>query len=822
MVAASWRRRIGFAIAPVLLAAAGVLGLLAWRSFPVLDGELRVGGLGAPVDVRRDAADVTHIEAASLADAYFAIGWVHAQERGWQLEFNRRLMRGELSEVLGPRTLATDRLLRTLGILPAAQAQWERLPARERRLLQSYADGINAFHAGGSQLPSPEFHLLRVQPGRWTPQDSMGWALMMALDLGANWGNEFARLSLLQRLSTDELWQLMPPYPGEPPATTVDLAALYRSLDVYRDRPPHQRTGIEAGPDPWLAGLGHAEGVGSNNWVVAGSRSASGRPLLANDPHLSLHVPAIWYMARLKAPAEPGGRATDVIGATLPGLPVVVLGRTAGVAWSYTNTAPDVQDLYLEQIDPERPGRYRTPGGWASFSEREELIRVKGEPDHRLRVRATRHGPVVSDVMPGYADVIDTRRYVLALRWAALDADNTTVQAGMAANEAQTVDELLQASALHHSPMQNLLAADTQGRMAFEAIGRVPLRRGDDELRGIAPAPGWDARHDWAGWLPASAHPRATHEAIAARGWWATANQRVLPPGYSHFIGGDWATPERFERIEQLLAASDRHDLRSMAAIQADTVSSASRRLLPLLQRVRSSHPLAAEAQAQLRGFDGDMRADAAAPLIVAAWADEMTRALVAPRIGAEKFQALYGKRSFRPGLELMLEQPAIGRAWCAPLSCEQHAAAALDRALVRIAADQGREVAEWRWGRAHPALSVHRPLGSVPLLARVFDVSVPSPGDAWTVNVGQYLPNHREQPFASRHAASLRTLYDLADPERSLFISQAGQSGLVFSSRYRDMAGEWARVQYRPLRLNPPHWVHQLVLRPGPAPSGR
>lgn len=811
-------------LAAIVALAAGAAGIYVARSFPTLDGEIKAPGLAAPVQVRRDASDVTHIEAQSMADAYFALGWVHAQERGWQLEFNRRVMHGRLSELFGAATLDTDRTLRKLGVMRAAQAQWGKLPQHAQNLLQAYARGINTFHATGGQALPPEFHVLGARPGEWTPQDSIGWAIMMALDLGGNWGTEFARLSALQRLDTAQLWQLMPPYPGEQPATRVDLAGLYRGLGVYRANADGKTA--QAGPaatevaawpalDAWTRGLGHLEGIGSNNWVVAGSRTQSGKPLLANDPHLGLSAPAIWYFARLKAPAPAGGKAMDVIGATLPGLPSVVLGRTAGVAWGFTNTGPDVQDLYLEQINPANPAQYRTPTGWAAFEQREELIRVKGRPDETLVVRSTRHGPVVSDANDSYAQVIDTRKFALALRWSALDPDNQTVLAGMQANLAETVEDALAAYALHHSPMQNLVVADTQGRTAYQAIGRVPLRQPGNDLRGVAPAPGWEAKYDWAGWLAAAETPRVEHAAIAAKGWHATANQRIHEAGYAHFLGADWNTPERFERIEALLGAKAKHTAQSLREVQADTLSLATRKLLPVLRATASQHPLAAAAQAQLQSFDGDMRADSAAAVVFATWADELTRRLVAPRLGEARFKALYGKRTFRAGLETMLLDPQAGAFWCAPSGCALHSSAALAAALDRIAAQQGKDVAGWRWGRAHPAVSAHKPFGNVAALARFFDVSVPSPGDPWTVNVGQYWANDGRLPFANRHAASLRAIYDLADPEQSTFIYQTGQSGLVFSSRYRDMREEWVQVRGRPLQLQPPQWRHQARLLP-------
>lgn len=802
----------------VLLVAIGA-GIYAWRSLPTLDGEIRAPGLSAPVQVRRDASDVTHIEAQTIADAAFAMGWVHAQERSWQLEFNRRVMHGELSEVFGPGTLDTDRLLRRLGIMRAAQAQWDALPPDAKESIVAYAKGINAFHATASQALPPEFHILRVTPGEWTPQDTVGWTLMMALDLGGNWGAEFARLSMLQRLDTQQLWQALPPYPGEQPATKVDLAALYLGLGVYRagagaEAPKKSVQGFND-IDAWREGLGHLEGIGSNNWVVSGTRTASGKPLLANDPHLALSAPAIWYFARLKVPASGNRKALDVIGATLPGMPTVVLGRTAGVAWAMTNTGSDVQDLYLEQIDGANPGRYRIPEGWADFTQREETIRVKGQPDLKIIVRSTRHGPVISDDSTNYADVIDTKRYAVALRWLALDASNQTVRVGLDMNLAQNVDELLAAFAAYHSPMQNLVAADTSGKTVFRTIGVVPQRATGDDIRGIAPAPGWEAKYDWTGLLPAAELPQVNADAIAVRGWHATANQRIHPPDFPVFMGGDWVTPERFDRIEALLAARPKHDMASMREVQADTVSLSTRHLLPVIRAAKGSHAKAAQAQALLKAFDGNMRVDSAAAMIFAVWADELTRGVIGPKLGDVKFASLYGKRTFRAGIDNIVSDSKAGVAWCGAAGCPEQNAKALDRALDRIVAEQGSDVSAWRWGRMHPALAGHRPFANVDALSRFFDVQIESPGDGWTVDVGMYWASQPKLPFATRHAPSMRAIYDLADPEKSQFIYQTGQSGLVFSERYRDMAAEWQQVRLRPLQLRPEGWRHEAVLVP-------
>jgi len=913
-------RRLAVALAAVLgggvLVGGAVVSVYAMHSLPKLSGQTTLAGLSAGVSVRRDQADVTHILATQPLDAYRALGMVHAQERPWQLALNRRVMHGTLSEVFGPVSLPVDKLMRTLGIVQAAQAQWAGLPPDAKEVLQAYADGVNAHMASGAQADSPEFKLLGLKPQAqaakgefWTPQDSVGWALMMALDLGGNWGTEFARFSSAQAVDTAALWQLFPPYAGEAPASATDLAALYRSLGVYAT-PAQAAISSEEGAnnsmlasakgkfnsektDPasspvasvqqWADGLGHVEGKGSNNWVVAGQASASGQPLLANDPHLGLSAPAIWYFARLQSPAGQGVQAAhaglDVIGATLPGLPFVVLGRNAHVAWGFTNTGPDVQDLYLEAINPANPAQYRVPApagqtAWADFATRVETIRVKGQPDVSHTVRSTRHGPVLSDAQASHAQVMDTSRFVLALRWAALDADNHTVLAGLEGAHARSTDELLGVAYRHyHSPMQNVVAADTAGRAVYKAAGRVPTRAPDNDLRGVAPAPGWEARYDWTGWIPyaetpearfgtlassammqpatvtASASPavdtgvasvsaasatatttpprHAASDAQAAasaqaqqRGWLATANQRIHAPDYPHFITQDWSTPDRQQRIEQLLAAQPRHTPDSLAAIQGDVLSLASVRLLPHLRAAAqaSAHPLAAALRTELAGFDGTMSASRAAPLVLAAWADELTRSLITPRLGEARMKMLYGKRHFRVALEHMLA--SNDPAWCGPQGCATAARQALDATLQRLQPRHGRDLASWRWGDAHPAVSRHSPFSQVAALAPLFEVRVPTGGDPFTVNVGQYQLDNPAELYANRHAASLRAIYDLANLENSRFIYQTGQSGNAFSSRYSDMARQWRDVSYRPLQLQPARWQHQLDVLPAATPA--
>ena len=402
---------IGSVGAALLLAAA----LLWYRSAsqPQIDGRIVVGPVVAPVDIVRDANAVAHIYAGSAVDAYFALGFAHAQDRLWQLEMHRRIAAGRLAEILGPGALDTDRFLRTLGVRRNADAIVAGLAPDAQAAFQAYADGINAYLRTRTGPLPPEFVITGApSPAPWQPADSVAWQTMMAWDLGGNWSQELLRMRLSQRLSLAQINAVLPPYPGDAVIPTRDYTTWYRTLAGTTA----QLTAVAA-----VAPAGQVEGMGSNNWVLGGAHTVSGKPLLANDPHLAMTAPALWYLAQLSAPGM------NVIGASMPGLPGIVLGRNDRIAWGFTNTAPDVQDLYIERINPANPRQYQTPQGWADFAMRTETIRVKGQPDVSLTVRATRHGPVISGALP-IVDraALDAQAHVIAFAWTALRADDHT------------------------------------------------------------------------------------------------------------------------------------------------------------------------------------------------------------------------------------------------------------------------------------------------------------------------------------------------------------------------------------------------------------
>jgi len=766
-------------LALIILLAVVVSAAYAYlrQSLPVLEGETRLAGLAAPVEILRDAWGIPHIYAQNSADAHFALGYVHAQDRLWQMEMNRRIAAGRLAEVVGASGLETDRFLRTLGVRRAAEATLPALEAEARAMLEAYAAGVNAFLAADPVLP-PEFLLTGTRPEPWTPADSLAWVKMMAWDLGGNWRNELLRMKLAKTLPVARIHEFLPPYPGDAPPPIADLKELYEGLE---------KSAVKLAALMPQAG----EGLGSNSWVLSGERTASGKPLLANDPHLGLTAPPVWYFAHLSAPG------LEVIGATLPGVPAVVLGRNQRIAWGFTNTGPDVQDFFIEKLDPA--GGYLTPEGPRAFGIIEETIRVKGAEPERLQVRTTRHGPVVSDVLKPALEAVP-RGYALAFQWTALREDDLSVQALARFARAQDWNGVLAAAGQMHSPQQNIVYADVDGNIGFLVPGRIPLRAKDNDLMGHAPAPGWLARYDWQGFLP---HAELPLQFNPAGGAIVTANHKIVPEGYPHFITSEWQPPYRAARIWQLLEATPKHTVHSFARMQADVHSLAMRAMLPLMLAAEPAGERARQAHALLSRWDGTMDADRAEPLIATAWWRELSRAVYADELG-DAFRANW---LLRPQFMSAVLSGGAAAQWCddvrtpAAETCAQLLTASLDAALADLEKRYGRDMAAWRWGRAHAARHEHRPFGRHPLLSMLFDFRVPTPGDAFTVNVGRNNLNEEADPYASRHAASLRAIYDFADLEQSLFIHSGGQSGNLLSPHYRSFTEAWARGEYIPMK---------------------
>lgn len=748
-------------------------------SLPKSAGTVTLPGLAENVEIVRDANAVPHIFAQSREDALFALGFVHAQDRLFQMDFQRRVGAGRLSEVLGEATLDTDKFLRTLGVYNVARKTLPNLDPETQGALEAYAAGVNAFLAQRKGALPPEFLILGYTPEPWTPADSLVWLKMMAWDLSGNWSDELMRARLLKVLPPERVAQLWPPYPGDAPVALPDFSALYKKL------PLESLAAIAPKPLP--------PGSGSNNWVLSGARTVTGKPLLANDPHLALQTPALWYLAQLSAPG------LSVTGATLPGLPLVVLGHTDQVAWGFTNTGPDTQDLFLERL---RGNRYLTPNGWQPVKVRREVIRVKGQADVTLDVRETRHGPLVSDVSGDAADVAevdgvgtsgageDGTTYALAFGWTALRTDDRSMEAGLELNSVQNWDDFTAALRNFHAPEQNIVYADTSGNIGFYAPARVPIRKAGN---GQVPVPGWTGEYDWDGFIPFEALPHAYNP---ASGQIVTANQKIVPDGYPYFITQDWTEPYRAERITALLNAQEKLSRGGMERIQADRRSLMTDDFLPLLLRAPVKTPEARALQSRLAVWDGQALANTPEPLVFSAWYGAFTRLVLEDDLGS-----LFGDYwGFRP---LFFRNVLRGeQAWCDNSettereSCALVAATALEQAWDDLSVRFGDDPERWRWGEVHYADHDHPVFGQTPL-GPLFNLRVSNGGDPFTVNAAGY---DLDGSGAQTSGPGFRAVYDLADLSRSTFIQTTGQSGNVFSAHYRDFVRRWANVESLPI----------------------
>ena len=779
---------LGAVVALALLMAGG--SYVAFRNTVASpSGTLVIAGLSAPVEVVRDKEGVPHIFAKSEEDLYSALGFVHAQDRLWQMEMLRRTGQGRLSEIFGERTFPTDVFLRTLDLYGHAERSLRLLPPAALRTLEAYARGVNAFidRSVGwlePRLP-PEFLLLRHRPEPWQVADSVLAIKMMALQLSTNLNFEMMRLTFAaQGLGPADIEDLMPPDAEDRPPALPTVSDLY---PLYRPGTPRKQAALEVDD---LIGSG-----ASNNWVVAGSRTKSGKPLLANDPHLRLTAPSIWYLAHL-ALDKPGAQPLNIAGASIAGMPLIAIGRTDTLAWGFTNTGSDVQDVFIEKINPDNRNQYLAPGGWRDFETTEMAIAVKGVGVRDVVRRRTRHGPV----LPGFYRNLDGmlgEGFVAALQWTALSDDDTTIAAGMLDDGARGIADYIDRMRQYIVPMQSMVIADADGHIGLIAPGRVPVRDRANRVAGRMPVPGWDATYDWKGYLKFEDLPRFIDLPTGAMG---TANARIVPRSYPHFLTYDWDAPFRQQRLGELILDRGDHDMGSMRAAQNDAFSPAAERLCALMiVAAQAGSSVDDGVLDQLTTWDAVMRGDAPEPLIYTAWLREAVRAIYSDDLGPA-FDRFFDTRA--TSMIRLLEGRTTGRDWCDDRTtperekCSDMLARALGLALADLEKRYGKDRSKWRWDTAHYADGEHRPFSNVPRLAPYFEIRVPSPGGSYTLNRGK-TEFGDEPPFANRHGSSLRAIYDFADLDRSLFMQSTGQSGNPMSPFYRSFAKRWAEGDY-------------------------
>ena len=781
-----WRQRLSLRRLRPYCAAFGALALLAlllavgscsWFALPSYDGGEEVLGLDATVEIVRDAHAIPHIYASSPRDAAFAMGYVHAQDRLWQLEMQRRIGQARLAEVVGEPAIEPDKFLRTLGIYGVAERNFEVLAPDAQAIYEAYAQGVNAYLETRSGLLPPEFILLGHEPEPWRPADSLVWLKMMAWDLGDNFKDEMLRARLADTLDRAQLQDLWAQHPDDPAPGPHGRALAFDDA------------GIDFDALAAALRLPRASGLGSNAWVLSGEHTESGKPLLANDPHLRLEVPSVWYLAHIETPEF------EVVGSTLPGLPFPLLGQTRNLAWGFTNTGSDVQDLFIERIDPDDPARYLAPEGSLPFEVRSETIEVSGGDPIELQVRETRHGPVVSDLLEESEEFLEAG-HVLAFSWTALADDDKSGQALVRATGARDWQEFVAALSDLAVPQQTIVFADSDGNIGYVAPGRVPIRASG---QGHLPAPGWTGDHDWVDRVPFDALPGDYNP---ASGRIVNANNRMVSHDYPYYLTDDWTAPYRAQRIEALLDASPKHDVASFSAIQQDLVSLAAVRLLPvLLALAEPANDTGRAALAMLGAWDGTMGRGSTEALIYMAWLRELMHVLFADELGDVfedywkiRTEVIHRALSQRPG-------------WCDNVTtastqetCGEAVSRALKISLEFLAVTYGHDMEDWRWGEAHAVHMQSRVLGKVPAIGSWFEIDMPSGGEKETVKAGGFDVADEERPFAQNHGAGYRAVYDLANPERSVFIQSTGQSGNPLSSHYEDYAEAWRDGRYLPM----------------------
>jgi penicillin G amidase len=738
----------------LVLVAIVVAGGYLWlrSSLPQTDGMIAVRGVNAAVTIARDAHGIPTIKAESDADAAFGLGYVEAQDRLFQMDLMRHAGAGRLSEWFGRAALDTDKSMRTLGLYRAAEAQYPLLSPELRAVFDAYAAGVNAYLATRHGALPPEYQVLQIPAEPWKPVDSLVWGKLMDLQLTGNYRQELLRARLAQRLKPEDLAVL---YPGYDPQAPVTLGA----LDLEQILP---------GLTPVLPA--------SNEWVVDGKHSESGKPILANDPHLGFATPGVWYLARIATPRE------TIAGVTSPGEPMIVLGHNTHIAWGFTTTGGDVEDVFVEKLDPTDATHYLTSEGPQAFTTRDEKILVKGADPVTLTVRTTRHGPVIAD--PGGGEVL-----ALAATW--LQGEDRTPQALWDASHAHDWDAFRNAFKNAVAPEQNVTYADVDGHIGFIAPATVPIRAQGD---GMAPVPGWTGENEWTGTVPFDGLPQSVDP---PSGRFVAANNKIVPDSYPYMITKSWELPYRAQRITELLNAAPMQSPDTAAAMQADIDSTAARQLLPLMLVGTPQSAAGQETIRRLRAWDQRMSRDRVEPLLFIAWLREFNRQILADKLGP-LFDNYWG---LHPDViqNILTSHPD----WCDNRetreveTCPQQLGVALDRAIDGLTQRFGGDISSWRWGNVHPASFAHPIWSRLPVIAGWLGVAIPDDGSFDTIDNATMFAGGEAQPFTAVHGTSMRMIVDMADPAAARFMIAPGQSGNLLSPHYSDLLSVWRDVGY-------------------------
>lgn len=798
-----WLVRLASALIIFAVAVVTLVYYFASRSLPDYEVTLEVAGISAPVEIVRDNANVPHIFGETDADVFFALGMAHAQDRLWQMTMLRRTAQGRLSELFGARTLPIDSLIRRLDLYPLSQKSVSALDAETQSALQAYSSGVNAWidqvNQGARGRGAPEMWVFNQAIAPWQPADSVSIIKLMSLQLSSHLEEEVLRARTSLILSDENrLNDILPEAPGAGVAALPNYASLMPNVPRYA---PNNRMAF----DPISPVVPRTLAGASNAWAAGITRSATGSTLLANDPHLGLTAPSIWYLARLEL--ETGG----VIGGTIPGVPVVMLGRSADLGWGITSSYLDDQDVYIEEVNPSDANQYRVPNGWANFETRESIIRIKDAPSITLQLQWTVNGPVLP---PDQYDLATIRPpgHVTVLGWTALSDEDTTMQAAMGLMRARTVEAGIAAAQDYVAPSQMLTLAD-RNSVGLKLIGRVPNRSPDHVTQGRLPHFGYLPQNRWDGWRDYAENPEWIDPLGGIVG---NTNNKITNAPFPAHVSHMWGDSQRVNRWRLLMQAREVHTRDSFIEAQSDTVSYTARSILPLIGAnlwftgeaapEGTSEKLRQDALALLAEWNGEMNEHLPEPLLYAAWMRALQDRLIRDELGPLSHEYTHVEPLF---IERVFRNRDGAAAWCDVLqsapqeTCSDIARLALDDALIWVAANHGTALESLRWGDAHEATHDHPALGEAPVLRWFVNIRQSTSGGDNTLMRGR-TSGTGDDPFLNVHAAAYRGVYDFADPDSSVFITSTGQSGHFLSRHYDDLGDLWRRGEYIPMSLDP------------------
>ena len=757
------------------------------RSWPDIDGTVQAEGLHDEVTIIRDDWGVPHIYASNPHDLFFAQGYAHAQDRFWQMEFYRRIGTGRLSEILGESGLGNDQFLRTVGWHRTAAQELELLDEELRATLEAYAEGVNAYISTHQGRLGLEFIVLGLtgvdfEPEPWTPLNTLTFAKVMCWDLGGNMSAELMRAQIADRLGSDAVNILSPPYPEGAPVIV-----------------PHPLTeaSLESVPDAAFAAqaLGRGKDIGSNNWVIGGDRTETGMPILADDTHLSFQMPSIWYEVALHC--EPTGPDCpyNSTGFSFAGAPGVIFGHNNHIAWGVTNLGPDVQDLFIERVNPENPNQYEYQGEWLDMEIIQEEIYIAGEDDPVVvNVRVTRHGPIINDVAGGTEDEWSFGWEPLALSWTALQPQNL-MRSVLLLDRATNWEEFREALSYWDAPSQNFVYADVEGNIGYQTPGQIPIRGSGD---GSMPVPGWSGEYDWVGYIPFDELPRTYNP---EEGYIATANNAVVSEDYAYFISRDWAPGYRARRIVELIESDSSLSIADVQAIHGDSVSAHALDLLPYLDNLSSSEPRVSQALEILQAWDGNELRDSTGAAIFESFRIHMVDLAFGDELGEQLLARTRG--SLMQALLNLLPDPSSP--WFDDITTPSTETAntillqAVEAAVAELTETLGEDMDGWHWGDLHTLTFENSSLGQSgigPIEAIFNRGPVPVDGSSGTVNATGYSFG---DPYTAMAGVSQRLIVDLGDWSNSLSIHTTGQSGHPYHRHYDDMIDPWRNIEYHP-----------------------